>query len=104
VAGWAALSPVSARRCYAGVAEHSVYVSSDFRGLGIGRRLMQALIAESEQAGLWMLQSSIFAENAASLELHRQVGFREVGRRERIAQRHGVWHDTIIMERRSPLW
>jgi phosphinothricin acetyltransferase len=103
LAGWVALSPVSARPCYAGVVEHSIYVSGAFRGQGVGRQLLLALFAETERLGIWTIQSSIFAENAASLALHRQVGFREVGRRERIAQRLGVWHDTILVERRSAL-
>ena len=103
MAGWAALSLVSTRRCYAGVAEVSIYVANAFRGHGIGRALLEALIVESERLGMWTLQAAIFAENAASLALHRQAGFRVVGRRERIARRDGVWHDTILLERRSPI-
>ncbi len=100
-AGWAALSPVSRRKVYAGVAEVSIYIAAWARGQGVGRALLTALIAESERAGIWTLQATIFAENLASQALHRSCGFREVGRRERIAQREGVWHDTVILERRS---
>ena len=102
VVGWAALSPVSTRRVYAGVAEVSLYVQSSARGQGVGKALLQALIAESERAGFWTLQGATFPENAASLALQRSCGFREVGRRERIGQMNGVWRDVILMERRSP--
>jgi L-amino acid N-acyltransferase YncA len=101
VVGWAALGPVSSRRCYRGVAESSVYVQRDHHGRGIGRLLMQQLIARSEAAGIWTLQTSIFPENQASLKLHHRVGFRVVGVRERIARRDGLWRDTVLMERRS---
>lgn len=101
VRGWAALSPVSGRCVYGGVAEVSVYVAEAARGLGGGRRLLAALIAESEQNGIWTLQAGIFPENAASLALHAAAGFRTVGRRERIGQRLGVWRDTVLLERRS---
>lgn len=101
VVGWAALSPVSRRRCYEGVAEVSVYVAADQRGRGIGRRLLLALVAESERHGLWTLQGATFPENEASLHLQRACGFREVGRRRRIARLHGVWRDTVLTERRS---
>lgn len=101
VAGWAALSSVSTRNAYAGVAEVSVYVGTEFRGMGAGRLLLSALIDGSEAEGIWTLQASIFPENAASIELHRACGFREVGRRERIAQRDGRWRDTVLLERRS---
>jgi phosphinothricin acetyltransferase len=101
VAGWAALSPVSARRVYAGVAEVSVYVDATARGCGIGKRLLAELIRRSEAAQIWTLQASIFPENAASCALHVRCGFRLVGRRERIAQHHGVWRDTHVYERRS---
>ena len=101
VVGWAALSPVSRRPCYAGVAEVSFYVGAAFRGRGIGRRLLEALIRESERHGIWTLQGASFAENEASLRLQSACGFREVGRRERIAQLHGAWRDTVITERRS---
>jgi phosphinothricin acetyltransferase len=101
VIGWAALSPVSRRPVYAGVAEVSIYVAAPAQGQGVGQALMQALITEAEEAGIWTLQATIFPENEASFRLHEVNGFRRVGRRERIAQRHGVWRDTILMERRS---
>ena len=100
VIGWAALSPVSKRDVYRGVAEVTVYVTESARGKGIGRALLEALIAESEKNGIWTLQASIFPENIASIELHLRCGFREVGRRERIAMLNGVWRDTILFERR----
>jgi phosphinothricin acetyltransferase len=103
VVGWAALSPVSRRRVYAGVAEVSLYVAAAARGRGVGKALMQAVIAASEKVGIWTLQGSTFPENAASIALQKTCGFREVGRRERIARRDGVWRDTILMERRSPV-
>ncbi len=101
VVGWAALTPYSSRRAYAGVAGLSIYVSASARGQGIGRTLLGALIEASEQAGLWTLQAGIFPENAASLALHCACGFREVGRRERIGRLNGVWRDVVLMERRS---
>lgn len=99
--GWAALSRVSGRKVYEGVAEVSVYVAANARGRGFGSTLLQSLIEESESNGIWTLQASIFQENRASIRLHRSCGFREVGRRERIAKLNGVWRDTILMERRS---
>jgi L-amino acid N-acyltransferase YncA len=102
VAGWVAASAVSGRCVYAGVVEHSVYVHPDARGRGIGRRLLEALIASTEAAGIWTIQSGIFPENTASLALHRAAGFRVVGTRERIGQHHGRWRDVILIERRSP--
>jgi len=102
VVGWAALSPTSRRECYAGVAEHSVYVTESARGRGTGRALMEALIEGAQTAGIWTIQTSIFPENAASLALHEGVGFRVVGRRERIARLDGEWRDTLLIERRSP--
>ena len=101
VAGWAALSGVSARACYAGVAEVSVYVGDPFRGRGIGSKLLAALVQQSGSEGLWTLQASIFPENEASVEIHKRHGFRVVGRRERIARQNGVWRDTLLMERRN---
>jgi phosphinothricin acetyltransferase len=101
VSGWAALSPVSRRECYAGVAEVSVYVAAAYRGQGLGRRLLAALVAESEANGIWTLQAGIFPENRASIALHEQLGFRRVGVRERIGQRDGRWRDTVLLERRS---
>jgi L-amino acid N-acyltransferase YncA len=101
VVGWAALMPTSSRACYAGVVEHSVYVAESARGRGIGKALMHSLIAAADADGLWTIQTSIFPENEASVALHEAVGFRIVGRRERIAQLDGVWRDTILLERRS---
>jgi L-amino acid N-acyltransferase YncA len=101
VIGWAVLSPVSARRAYAGVAEESVYVALDRQGMGAGRQLLEALISESEQNGIWTLQAVMFPENLASIALHRACGFREVGQRERISKLNGVWRDTVLLERRS---
>jgi L-amino acid N-acyltransferase YncA len=101
IKGWAALSRVSARQVYAGVAEVSVYVSASSRGQGYGRLLLERLINESERNGIWTLQAGIFPENVASIQLHKSCGFREVGRRERIAQLDGIWRDTVLLERRS---
>jgi L-amino acid N-acyltransferase YncA len=101
VVGWAALSPVSARKAYAGVAEVSVYIAESKRGTGFGRQLLEALISASEANGIWTLQAGMFPENAGSVALHRSCGFRDVGRRERIAKLDGVWRDTILLERRS---
>lgn len=101
VLGWAALSPVSSRCVYSGVAEVSVYVSQNNEGKGIGSLLLKSLIEISEQKGFWTLQSGIFPENVSSLKLHYKSGFREVGRRERIGKMDGVWRDTILLERRS---
>ena len=101
VLGWAALSPTSKRHVYRGVAESTVYVAESQRGKGIGRALLAALIKQSEENGIWTLQASIFPENTASLELHRRCGFREIGRRERVAEHDGVWRDTVLLERRS---
>jgi phosphinothricin acetyltransferase len=99
--GWAALSPVSGRCVYGGVAEVSVYVAAAARGRGVGRSLLEALVAQSEAAGLWTLQAGVFPENEASLAIHRLCGFREVGRRERIGKLGGVWRDVVLLERRS---
>lgn len=101
VVGWAALSPVSDRCAYGGVAEVSIYVDTDRRGRGIGRRLLEELIATSEEEGIWTLQAGMFPENEASLALHRRVGFRVVGRRERLGRLGGVWRDVLLLERRS---
>lgn len=100
VIAWAALSQVSTRACYAGVVEHSIYVAEDARGRGAGRALMDALVSSAESGGIWTIQTGIFPENAASLALHDRLGFRIVGRRERIAKLHGVWRDTILLELR----
>jgi phosphinothricin acetyltransferase len=101
VLGWAALSPVSQRSCYAGVAEVGIYVAGAARGRGVGRALLEALIESAEAHGIWTLQGATIAANAASLALLARCGFRVVGRRERIAKRDGIWHDTILTERRS---
>lgn len=103
MAGWAAISPVSSRCVYAGVAEVSIYIAENFRGKGIGKYLLSKLIDTSEAAGLWTLQSGIFAENKASIKLHEQCGFRIIGYREKIGNRDGVWKDNIIMARRSKI-
>jgi L-amino acid N-acyltransferase YncA len=101
VVGWAALSAVSDRCCYSGVAEHSIYVAERVRGLGFGRQLLSALIASSEAGGIWTLQSGVFPENEASIALHTALGFRVVGVRERLGRLHGVWRDVVLLERRS---
>ena len=101
VAGWAALTPVSGRCVYRGVAEVSVYVGADYRGLGIGSQLLKALVSESEANGIWTLQAGIFKENTASLNLHQNCGFRLVGVREKIGQLQGEWRDVCLLERRS---
>src|SRR5215211_4495909 len=101
IVGWAALSLVSNRSVYRGVAELTVYVTEDARGQGVGRALLEALIEESENNGIWTLQGSIFPENSASIKLHLAYGFREVGRRERIAMLNGTWRDTLLFERRA---
>ena len=102
VLGWAALSPVSSRRVFSGVAELSIYIDTDFLGQGFGNVLMNAVIASSEENGIWMLQSGIFPENQASIALHEKFGFRLVGRRERIGKMaNGVWRDIVLLERRS---
>ena len=101
VLGWAAVSAVSGRGVYSGVVEHSVYVRSAVQGQGIGRLLLDALIASTEAAGIWTIQSGIFPENLASLALHQAAGFRVVGRRERIGQHHDRWRDVLLLERRS---
>lgn len=99
--GWAALSPVSSRECYSGVAEVSVYVHQQHQRKGIGRMLLLQLIVESEQNGIWSLLSVIHEENRASIHLHEQCGFRYIGYRERIAQLNGVWRTTVMLEKRS---
>lgn len=103
VVGWAALSPVSSRKAYEGVAEVSIYISNDFKGKGIGSGLMKKLVDESEIAGFWTLQAGIFRENVISIKLHQDSGFRIVGYRERIAQLNGIWKDTVLLERRTPI-
>ena len=101
VVGWAALSGVSSRCVYAGVAEVSIYVAERARGRGVGRQLMARLIANSETAGIWTLQAGIFPENAASIALHERAGFRIVGQRERLGKMNGRWRDVVLLERRS---
>ena len=101
VRGWAALTPVSSRCVYAGVAEVSVYVDPAFSGKGIGYCLLEHLVKASEQEGLWTLQAGIFPENAASLKIHEKAGFRILGLREKIGKQHGIWRDTVLLERRS---
>ncbi len=101
VLGWAALTPVSARPCYRGVAESSIYIDPAAGGRGLGTRLLAHQVSAATEAGFWTLQTSIFPENLASLALHRRAGFRDVGRRERIAEHDGVWRDTLLLERRA---
>lgn len=102
VAGWLAAAPVSRRDCYRGVVEHSVYVDGAMQGRGVGRALLERLVAEAPAHGIWTIQTSIIASNEPSIRLHESVGFRVVGRRERIAERDGVWHDTVLLELRLP--
>ena len=101
IVGWGALSPVSGRCVYAGVAEVSVYVAARARGQGIGKRLLRALIAVSERQGIWTLQAGVFPENEASIALHERCGFRKVGTRAGLGQLKGVWRDVVLLERRS---
>jgi phosphinothricin acetyltransferase len=101
IVGWAALAPVSTRFCYRGVAENSVYVGWAARRRGVGRALLEELVHRSEDEGIWTIQAGIMEPNEASVALHAACGFRVVGTRERIAQKHGVWRDVILMERRA---
>jgi len=101
VLGWAALSAVSSRRVYAGVAEVSVYVAAAARGRGLGKALLQALVQQSEGSGIWTLQAGVFPENIASIALHKSCGFREVGIRRRIGKLGDTWRDVVFLERRS---
>jgi L-amino acid N-acyltransferase YncA len=103
VLGWVAVSATSARPVYAGVVEHSVYVDPAARGRGAGRRLLDTLIASTEAAGIWTIESGIFPENAASMALHRAAGFRVVGVRERLGRHDGRWRDVVLIERRSQI-
>jgi L-amino acid N-acyltransferase YncA len=100
IVGWTAVTRVSSRECYRGVVEHSVYVDPGVQGRGIGKALLLRLLADAAAHGIWTIQTSIIASNEPSLRVHEAVGFRVVGRRERIAQRDGVWHDTVLFERR----
>ncbi|MDF2752276.1 MAG: hypothetical protein K0S82_659, partial [Gaiellaceae bacterium] len=101
VVGWAALSPVSERSVYGGVAEDSVYVADTAQGRGVGRALLEELVRRAESDGVWTIQAGIFPENEGSIALHERCGFRVVGTRERIGKHHGVWRDVVLMERRS---
>lgn len=101
ILGWAALSPVSSRCVYGGIGEVSVYIGKESRGKGAGRLLLNALIKESEAEGLWTIQSGIFPENKGSIELHKKVGFRYIGKRERVGKLDGEWKDNLLFERRS---
>lgn len=101
IMGWVALSPVSAREVYRGVAEVSIYIDPKYARKGLGYILFEKLIKESEKAGLWTLQSGIFRQNTASIKLHEKMGFRMIGYREKVAKRDGVWQDNMLMERRS---
>ena len=101
VLGWVAVTRVSPRPVYAGVVEHSVYVDAAARGRGVGRALLAKLIASTEAAGIWTIQSGIFPENQASLALHASAGFRVIGTRKRIGRHHGRWRDVLLLERRS---
>ena len=103
VVGWVAVSQVSVRAVYAGVVEHSVYVDPSAQGRGIGLTLLETLLASTDAAGIWTVQSAVFPDNAASLRLHQRAGFRVIGTRERISRRRGRWCDTILIERRSPV-
>ena len=103
IIGWAALSPVSSRRIYSGVAEVSLYVAESMQGVGVGKALLEASIQASERVGLWTLQAGIFPENGASMALMKSCGFREVGRRERLGKMDGVWRDVLLVERRSKI-
>lgn len=101
IVGWVAVSATSARAVYAGVVEHSVYVHPDAQRRGVGSALLQALVCSTEAAGIWTTQSGVFPEDIASLWMHAAAGFRVIGTRERIGQRHGIWRDVVLMERRS---
>jgi L-amino acid N-acyltransferase YncA len=102
VLGWATLAPVSPRACYHGVVENSVYVAADARGRGIGRALLEELVARADARGIWTVQAHMFADNTVSRALHEGCGFRLVGIRRRLARKHGEWRDTALLERRSP--
>ena len=101
ILGWAALSPVSSRCVYGGVAEVSVYIGENSRGKGVGKALLNQLVRASEEAGFWTIQSGIFPENEASIALHEKVGFRFIGKRERVAKNAGEWKDNLLFEKRS---
>jgi L-amino acid N-acyltransferase YncA len=101
VVGWAALSPVSERCCYSGVAENGIYIAHEAQGRGVGQLLLERLVADAERAGIWTIQAGIFPENVASVKLHMRCGFRIVGVRERLGKLHGEWRDVLFLERRS---
>lgn len=101
VVGWVAAGPVSDRCVYGGVVENSVYVAESARGLGVGRLLLERLVASTEAAGIWTIQTGVFPENEASLRVHERVGFTVVGRRRRLGKLHGAWRDVLLLERRS---
>jgi L-amino acid N-acyltransferase YncA len=101
ILGWAALSPVSTRPIYSGVAEVSVYVATEARRRGVGKMLLQALVEQSERCGIWTLQAGIFPENVPSIALHKSCGFREVGLRQKLGRRGDIWRDVLLLERRS---
>ena len=100
VVGWVALAPTSSRECYAGVVENSIYIAEAVRGRGVGRALLETVIASARAGGIWTIWAGMFPENAASVALHERLGFRLVGRFERIAQLDGVWRDTVLLELR----
>jgi len=102
VVGWAAVSPVSSRCCYAGVVENSVYVAEAARGQGVGKRLLEELIASTEAAGIWSIEAGMFPENQGSIRLHEAVGFEKVGTHKRLGKLDGIWRDVLLLERRSP--
>jgi phosphinothricin acetyltransferase len=101
ILGWAALSPISSREVYSGVAEVSVYVAASAQGKGVGQKLLSHLIVESESNNIWMLQAGIFPENIGSLTLHKNNGFRQLGIREKLGEMNDVWRDVVLIERRS---
>lgn len=103
IVGWAAIKPVSKRECFAGVAEVSVYIHQDFQRLGLGKRLLQQLITDSEEHGIWLLQAGIFPQNEGSILLHQNAGFRKVGFREKMGKLNGNWEDVVLLERRSKI-
>jgi phosphinothricin acetyltransferase len=103
ILGWIAVKPVSPRAAYAGVVEHSVYIGAAARGQGVGKALLDKLIASTEAAGIWTIQSGVFPENTASLALHARCGFRVVGTRARVGNHRGRWRDVVLLERRSPI-
>ncbi|MFJ8064525.1 GNAT family N-acetyltransferase [Psychrobacillus sp. NPDC096426] len=101
VVGWIAISPISSRESFAGVAEISIYLTNTIKGMGIGSKLLEALVKDSEQLGFWTLQAMIFPENQGSINLHKKFNFKEVGTRQRIGKLNGVWRDVVLLERRS---